>query len=257
MTSLSAPESVTEFLNDNFQIRKIKNPKYSLRAYARDLGMPAGRMSELLSGKRNLTLKHLPQISEALKLSDDVKDKLKFLITKQGSLKSKKYIERNFVEPKDFSKICHWQYYALICLLDQQDKYFSKAKLASKLDLEEPEVDLMLKNLLKVGIISSDGQVYKVIKNSTTTTQDIQDKLIQQFHRDLVFFHMLQIEKIPVEKRDLQSLILSVAAKDIPKAKKFIRNFINDFQKKFATDKSTAVYGLSMQMSPLTKLENE
>ncbi|MDG0817664.1 helix-turn-helix domain-containing protein [Bdellovibrio svalbardensis] len=43
--------SVSDFLNELFQKRRSLNPRYSQRAFARDLGLSSGRLSEYLSDK--------------------------------------------------------------------------------------------------------------------------------------------------------------------------------------------------------------
>lgn len=43
--------SVSEFLKSVYLIKKAKNKKYSMRAFARDLDLPAGRLSEIFANR--------------------------------------------------------------------------------------------------------------------------------------------------------------------------------------------------------------
>lgn len=46
------------FLNQKLKRRIEKNPAYSLRAMAKHLGLAPSMLSDVLSGKRNLSLDH-------------------------------------------------------------------------------------------------------------------------------------------------------------------------------------------------------
>jgi len=89
---MNAMESVTEqntktaadYLISIFNERKDKNPRYSLRAFARSLGVSSGQLSEILSGKRPLSHKLARRISIALALTEAESQKLIFLVSQQS-----------------------------------------------------------------------------------------------------------------------------------------------------------------------------
>lgn len=55
------------FLKDEFTQRQVFKPQYSMRAFARDLGLSFTSLNEFLSGRRNLNLKNLDKIFQYLK----------------------------------------------------------------------------------------------------------------------------------------------------------------------------------------------
>lgn len=64
-------ERVRARIRLEYTLRRTRNPSYSLRAFARDIGIGSGRLSELLSGKRRFTPRSIERISRALKLSQE------------------------------------------------------------------------------------------------------------------------------------------------------------------------------------------
>lgn len=76
--------TAAEFLITTFNERKEKNPRYSLRAFARSLGVSSGQLSEILSGKRPLSHKLARRISIALALTTEESQKLIFLVSQQS-----------------------------------------------------------------------------------------------------------------------------------------------------------------------------
>lgn len=81
---MAETKTASEFLICTFNDRKDKNPRYSLRAFARSLGVSSGQLSEILSGKRPLSHKLARRIAIALALTEEESQKLIFLVSQQS-----------------------------------------------------------------------------------------------------------------------------------------------------------------------------
>src|SRR5690349_6949475 len=73
---VNGTDSATHFLMEEFARRVRVNPRYSLRAYARTLGMSPGALSEVLRNRRPLSLKAAEKVIKALGLTGLDADKL-------------------------------------------------------------------------------------------------------------------------------------------------------------------------------------
>lgn len=58
----------TQFLNEEFERRQSKNPSYSARAFARDLGLDVSGVLRVMRGEATPTLKSAVQMAAQLKL---------------------------------------------------------------------------------------------------------------------------------------------------------------------------------------------
>ncbi len=58
-------------LDEVLEKRKLKNPKYSARALARDIGIDPGDLTNILNGKKRITTKIAYKIGLHLGLKDD------------------------------------------------------------------------------------------------------------------------------------------------------------------------------------------
>ncbi|MGZ3744054.1 MAG: hypothetical protein ACXWRE_12165 [Pseudobdellovibrionaceae bacterium] len=76
-------KTAADYLISIFNERKEKNPRYSLRAFARSLGVSSGQLSEILSEKRPLSHKLARRISVALALPLPESQKLIYLVSQQ------------------------------------------------------------------------------------------------------------------------------------------------------------------------------
>lgn len=59
-----------ELLCDRFARLRARNPRYSLRAFARDLGIHHGTLSQLASGRRPASVRQIRAIGARLGLDD-------------------------------------------------------------------------------------------------------------------------------------------------------------------------------------------
>lgn len=67
--SPDSPNSFRFYINREFDHRKTRNAKYSLRAFARDLGVSNQKLSQILTGKLGISTASAEQIAARLKLS--------------------------------------------------------------------------------------------------------------------------------------------------------------------------------------------
>lgn len=82
-------------LEKYFELRKRRNPRYSLRKYAKDLELTPMHLSYILRGQRGLSRKKAEVIAKVLRLS--YADRKKFLQI-VSALSARAYRERNLAQ---------------------------------------------------------------------------------------------------------------------------------------------------------------
>lgn len=249
--------NIPDLLKIVFLEKKTRNKNFSMRAFARDIGIPPGRLSEIMSGKRNLTLTLAQKFSAALSLNAEDKKAFYNLVKSQSRLRKQTLLERQFIPPQDFEKICHWKYYALICLVQNTSDEATAPNLAVKMGIEEKEIQHMLNTFERMHLMSRHGDHYLAPKMSTTTTQDVLSEAIRKFQKEMLQFHSSQIDHIPMELREIQTMILPLPKAKLKKAKLSIRKFLNDFEGKYGTPNTSDIYSLSIQLSPVTTVKEK
>ena len=71
-------KTYVSLLRQRYQERKVKNPCYSLRAFARDLGVDNGNLIKILDGKLSLSPRTAFKIGKRLQMNDG--ELLKFIL---------------------------------------------------------------------------------------------------------------------------------------------------------------------------------
>lgn len=244
--------NIPDLLNAVYLEKKSRNKHFSLRAFARDIGVPPGRLSEIMAGKRNLTLSVAQKFSEAYSLNSDEKKELYMLVKSQTKLRSKKISDRQLIDPQDFAKICHWKYYSLICLVQNSQNGATINDLSERLGLKECEIHEMLLTLKKMNLASHQNDRYFAPKVLTTTTQDVLDKSLHQFQKEMLELHLTRLSEVPTELREAQTIILSFSKSKMKQAKIMIKKCLSSFESKFGAPNDSDVFSLSVQLSPLT-----
>ena len=253
-------KTVADFLKKTYSQKKEQFPKFSMRQFAKKMNIPPGRLSEIINGKRNMTLNLANQFAQSFLLTNKEKKYFHQLVINQNKLKTKKVLKRDLIDAKEFPKVNHWHYFALLCLVEICGAFYSEKNYAERLQLPETKIKELLISLEQAGLIFKDEKNYRVTVDSTTTSQDLTSNEILNFHLELLKEVTQRLAVVPVAKRDVEALILPVSEKSLPKAKRQIRSFVNKFQERFnkelkkSSTETIKAYSLCVQLVPLEKL---
>ena len=251
-----------------FYINKIKedlshkqrlNPHYSLRAYARDLGIHSSTLSQILKGKRPLPLKNSVEIVKKLGLGP--KERTLFL---ESLYKTKTNLDDIKIDNNDddrfmldesyFKAIAEWEHYAIISLFDIECFEPSVNEISRRLGITENRTDVVLNNLLMCGLIKHDGEG-KLIKAhpKLRTTEDVTSTALKLSHLETLEMGKNKLEEIEVELRDFSSMTIAMDIEKLPEVKTIIREFRQKVTALLRDGKKTDVFQLAIQLYPLTK----
>ena len=96
-----------QFLTDDFARRKTKNPIFSMRAYARLLGIDPGTLSRVLSGQQRLSLQSGVQIVKRLDLTQDEQNQLLESLVEERKEQAWAFISTQLESSEDTIKNSH------------------------------------------------------------------------------------------------------------------------------------------------------
>lgn len=253
-------------LNEVFSGLKIKNPQYSLRAFAKKLDLAPSTLSEILNGKKRASVKLARKISDRLLLDPQERSEILDLYSERFLLgmnsvgesqkidrdKEKEYV---MMSADQFKIISDWQHYALLNLIKTVDFSSSEAWIASRLDISEKSVSEVIERLIRAGMLErlSDGALRRT-QNKTRTTDDVINLSIQKAHAEELEIAKEKLESVPLEMRDFTSVTLAINPDKIPMAKELIRKFQDDLCDVLGAGDKKEVYKICFQLFPLTEI---
>lgn len=243
-----------EFLFKIYTEKKSRNTNYSIRAFARDLAIPSGRLTEIFNGKRNLTEKLGHRISEKLALSNT--ETLSFIDTiRQEKTYKKKSLTGQQIPLEDFEKVFSPNALAILSLMETRSFRSDTAFIAQRLSLSEQEVSVLINTLIHMGYVKVDAKGrMKPSHTSTYTSDEVPAQSIRNFHKQNLARVINNLDNIAIKDRDVTSMTMAIDKNKLDVAKKKIAKFRRSLTKYLETGRKTEIYTLNVQLFPVTKI---
>lgn len=257
-------QSVAEILTNEFSRRQNHNPKYSMRAYARDLNLGPSRLSEILQGKQGLSQKKAVELAKSLNLSKLENDyfitlvESQFSRSKAGREAAKTRLKKfNFMtEVKQslevFEAISKWEHLAILELLLLKKNKITTKWIATHLDISEVQVKEAINRLLGLGLVEKSGNILKRVSDEYFVwPTEIPSLSIKNYHKDVLKKSIEKLFTVDLEEREFNSVVMPINPDKIPEAKKLMKKFNRDMAKLLSDKKKNSrIYYFSSQLFP-------
>lgn len=259
-----------DFLQREFESRSRRNPAYSLRAYARDLGVQPSKLSEGLRGLKGFSRATAQRIARGLELSSPEQEYFVTLVEQEharGQAAKKSATEklrsleaqRNYknIYLDHFKAMADWYHLAILELTAVKDFTSDSQWIAARLGIHEREAENALQRLLELGMLVRDSTgALRQAEEDAATPGDIPSKAIREHHSQILAKADAALERVPVERREYSSTTMAIDPARISEAKEWLR----EFRRRFCRDlqsggEKSSVYCLSIQLFPLDKQE--
>ncbi len=247
-TSEKLPQSFRLFLQSEFRRRRRVNPSYSLRAFARFLGLESSRLSKILHGKRPASAKLIPELGHRLGLRQE---QIFHFLAKSKDRPSYQQLSLDL-----FQTIEDWRHYALLELMKLETFRPHPSWIAKVLQVSLPEVREYIERLERVGLLSTRPEWSDL--SAGFSTHIISEQETTQAHRrtqkEILALAAHALDEVPMEMRDQSSMMMATSHKKLKEAKKRITKFrreLCDFLED--TDQKDSVYQLSISLFPLVQ----
>lgn len=249
-----------DLLKEEYLQRKNRRPAYSERAFARDLHISPGFLSLLFSGKRTLSSGMAFQIGLNLSWDESKVDSFVALVQKTalkktpvrtkaiGKQSQAKYADISVDEFRLISDLNHVSVIALV----QTTNVTSPQDVVAKLEMTEMEADLVLKRLLRLGILTFSEGRYKESAQDYEVGE-VPSEAIRGFHKAAINKALASIEEQSPDQRNIESLTLSYNPEQMEDVKKFMNKFLRAFETKFGKIPNGEIYQLNLQFFSLSR----
>jgi transcriptional regulator with XRE-family HTH domain len=245
-----------QFLKDELSRRVAKNPRYSLRSFAKSLGLSHTTLSLALSGKRPLSRKAALQIAERLGLEPDAA--AAFVGSNPQFRQHGMPVSFQKIELDTFNLISDWVHYAILSLLDTTDAKFEPKWVARRLGIGESAAKMAMDRLVSLGLLHEVEGRWKQSSLPIKVDNKISTVATRKFQRQLLEKAIDSLENDPVEARDFSSVTLTLDPRHLPYAKERIKQFRRELMVELESrGEPKEVYNLTFQVYPLTQIVKE
>lgn len=244
-----APLAV-DWLRSEFLRRRKKNQAYSLRAYARHLGLSPGPLSEILGLKRPLSSRLAKRLAERLALGPE--ESAAFLSSVGADVETR---ERRLkeIDLDSFHVIADWYHYALLSLVETEGFRLDARWIARRLGVTPLEARLAWERLERLGLVERKEGQGRLRQDGVTTPHDVPSAALRRAHRQALAQASKALEDVPVEERDFSFITLAIDPAKLGMAKALIKRFRAELSRLVETGRRTEVYRLGVYLMPLTR----
>jgi uncharacterized protein (TIGR02147 family) len=237
-----------ECLQREFTLRRGRNSSYSLRSYARSLGINPGALSQILNGKRPLTAQATKKILQSMNM--DFIEKQKILQSWMESDDGKPFTDISQIQDEI---IGDWRYLAIHSVL--QTKNGTKPQQISKrLGLHISEVLTLLGVLARHNLVKEfKKDEFQVISPDITTSHEVPSEVLRKGNRQWIEKSLEALDCESVQTRDITGITMAIDTKKIPGAKQLIKEFRRKLCRYLESGHQESAYRINIQLFPIER----
>lgn len=250
---LSAP---ADLLRAKYLERRERNPAYSSRAFARDLGISQAMLSLVWNRKRSLSMKQAVKVSAALNLEEtESKDLFRSLFgaSKRPSVESA--LAPRVLEAEHLQAISRWYPIAILDLSTTQGFRDDPSWIAGRLGITKLEAEDARSRLLRLGLLRMTPKGAVKSNEHLRFDSPVALPAVRAFHRQMIGKATEALEETSSEahqRRKISGYTLAIDPTRLDAAKKRIAAFELEMAEFLTKGPSSEVYQLNIQFFPLT-----
>lgn len=250
--------------------RKQKNPAYSMRAFAKQLGITQSAVSQILAGKKNLSSATAHEIAARLGLPETDAEIFTLLVqmnaAKSPTLKESVLRKLNQLKPGapvqelslDFFRvISDWYHLALRNMVEIDGVDMSPRAAAKRLGISAIEVEAALERLLRLELLEQvpgKAHTYRRTSGYSVARSATPNEALRNFHRQMLSKAQESLVTQTPKEKIIGSETFAFADKYLKEADRITEEY---FRKMASLAKKPGrknqVYHLGVQFFNLTK----
>jgi uncharacterized protein (TIGR02147 family) len=242
------------FLEQELTRRNSLNPNYSLRAFARDLGVDSSFLSKLLNGKRSMTSRTIMSLAPRLALPElEIQEYIQ-----KANGRRRRYSMASFeaevikeVENQKLTQSMEWYHLAILELVNVSGFQANATWIADRLGITANDAQAALDDLMSASVLSQseDGLWKNEIKNHFISAK--KSPRVQMVKKQI---YQQALNLLPEDVGDHSTMTVSVSAGRLAEASDRIARFRLDLCN-FLTEPETKdqVYQLVISLFPVSK----
>jgi uncharacterized protein (TIGR02147 family) len=172
---------------------QASNPRYSLRAYSKKVGVHVGALTCIINGKRNVSRTLAERIAQRLMLDPQERSELLSLFPERRRYRkqdesddgSSAENEARYLRfsASQYRVTAEWEHLAVMSLLNCADFQSDVEWIAARLGITEPRARQVVDRLIDLELLNlnSDGKLSRSKKNYRTS-DDVADISIKRHH---------------------------------------------------------------------------
>lgn len=256
------------YLQEELARRCERNPRYSVRAFARALSINDGALSQILSGKRVPAFKTAQRIIKSLSLAPDEEHEFIASLAEKHRSRGLQRMSPIFrdvrLQPKPvelshdlFRVIADWYHYAIVELTWVEGFQSDPAWISQELGISVIEAKLAIERLLNIGLLRLENGKLTAEDNqraNVTADRDRSAPALRKHVKQVLEKAIHSVENDPFEQRHMYAFTFPMDPDRIQEAKDLINEFALSLGRIMISGRRRKVYQLALGLFPLQKM---
>lgn len=251
-------ETPSQYLKAALYDRIARNQAYSLRAFARDLGLSHTYLSLVINNKKNISAHQAAWMADVLGFEAEKKGRFIESTLPSGRSRVKKKGLETFqnIEIDQLRYLSGWQHWALLDLTLTKDFEPDPRWIAKRLGISVSRVNETVDRLERLGLLERKGGKWKKVESHLAIPTTRSHSCMRQLHRELILKGVKSLasgKQSDYNARSISGAMIPTNPERLEQAKKKIAAFRRSLIRFLSEGESTEVYQLNLQLFPLTR----
>ncbi|MEC9283129.1 MAG: TIGR02147 family protein [Bdellovibrionota bacterium] len=248
------------YLQSELVRRKQKNTSYSLRSFAKSIGIHPAALSEFLNGKRSFSKRIACKILKEIPDSPDKHHSiLKSFESSKGNSKEELKVSKKSLQLQadHYHIVSDPIYYSILSLMETQDYESSPMWIAGRLGLSSLKVEKAIDRMLRLNYLTEKDGKYQPAQEELDTSYDVPNSALKLRQKANLIDAESSLDEVAVELREFCAVTMAIDMSKLAEAKMKMRKFRDELCEYLEEGTKTEVYELSLQLFPRTKTREE
>jgi|WetSurMetagenome_2_1015567.scaffolds.fasta_scaffold00045_10 uncharacterized protein (TIGR02147 family) len=257
------------FLKDFYSFQKKNSRGFSFRSFSKASGVSPSLFKDIISGRRQLTLKVMEKYSRAMHLSERETEYFRALVEFVNArnngkkndaftamVRHRRRTNLTLLDEKQYEFYSNWYFSAvreLITLPDFREDYAWMSRAIAP-PITPGQAKKALEVLLHLNLIKRNAVGKLELCNTAISSKaEMNSMLLRNYHHEMIRLGQEALERFEPREREVSSLTLGVSDTCFETIKKRIRDFKEEILAMVVEDKSKSqtVCQLNFQFFPL------
>lgn len=262
--SILEHQNYRAFIREVMSEKAQRNPRFSLRAMAKTMGVAPSFLSTVLKGEKNLSFEMANQFAVRMNLNESERDYFCLLVQKESAkdpLIKEALAEKvrranprhNDLSVEHFKVISNPLHFALLSATTLTDFDSTPRNFALVLGVPQADVELALQRLETLEMVELTERGYRKTKSNPRVVSQAPNQALRRFHRQTLTKAIDSLETQSPQEKVIGSETFAIDADQIEDFRKLADEF---FDRALALAKKsktkTHVYHMGLQFFNLT-----
>lgn len=250
---------VPSLLRERLSAAMRRNPRFSLRSFAKQLGIDHSTLSQVLRSKRRLSTRALRAVGKRMGLSEEtIRSYAKSFRQRSSANRPPENLHSYHFDLDTFQFLSVWYHYAILELIQVQGFKTDSRWIAKTLGIAVEDVNIALQRLLRLGLLEMLGRDHWIDKSGDAEfhSVDLTEAACNQMNHEIHELAIDAIKRIPSSYRVHRQMVVALSSAKLPRLRILADEFMDELRSLISEgDANDDVYQVEISFFPITTLK--